>query len=387
MRFVSTRSTRLNLTRPWVVLSVVFAASASRADDIAWQTDLQAAHATAQAENKPLLLHFTSDNCVWCDRLEAGAFQSPDVQAAIAGGFVPLKVHAAQAPQLVKMFGVKGFPTDVVVWPTGQTLAHSVSPQDPTEYVAMLAGTRTKVAALTQSTVTPPAEPDPTAGQSPVTQYAANDVGVPSATPKSQSTQMSMPNTQPNQVPAMTAAARAVPGDYPGGATAQLAGARTDGMSLGMPGPVATMESESGDASIAFDKNNSVDATEKPRLALEGFCSVSVIDEQRWAEGDPKFGVIHLGKLYLFETQAKMATFLADPEPYTPILNGIDVIRFFEERRVVPGKRQFGVQDPIHGRMFFFADEAALNHFDVEYQRYVDAAIDVMNQAVASTNP
>jgi hypothetical protein len=73
-----------------------------------------------------------------------------------------------------------------------------------------------------------------------------------------------------------------------------------------------------------------------------------------------------------------MERFLENPEPYTPVLNGIDVVRFFEERKIVPGNREWGLKDPDHNRMFFFADEAALNHFYNQHTRYTDAALAVM---------
>ena len=82
-----------------------------------------------------------------------------------------------------------------------------------------------------------------------------------------------------------------------------------------------------------------------------------------------------------------MKTFLAEPMPYTPVLNEIDVVRFFEERVIVPGKREWAMQDPSNKRMFFFADKAAMQHFENEYARYVDAAITVMDKAVEESNP
>ena len=82
-----------------------------------------------------------------------------------------------------------------------------------------------------------------------------------------------------------------------------------------------------------------------------------------------------------------MKKFLADPIPFTPVLNEIDVVRFFEERKIVPGKREWGLKDPVYNRMFFFADEAAMNHFYSEYERYTDAAIEVMEKAVKDANP
>jgi protein disulfide-isomerase len=126
---------------------------------------------------------------------------------------------------------------------------------------------------------------------------------------------------------------------------------------------------------------------QEPKLAMDGFCAVSVVNEARWVEGRPEFGVVHLGKLYLFASDSAMKTFLADPMPYTPVLNEIDVVRFFEERVIVPGKREWAMQDPSNKRMFFFADQEAMQHFENEYARYVDAAIMVMDKAVKESNP
>ena len=50
--------------------------------EIVWESDLRTAHAKASADGKLLLMHFYSDNCIWCERLEAGVFQQPTVGQA-----------------------------------------------------------------------------------------------------------------------------------------------------------------------------------------------------------------------------------------------------------------------------------------------------------------
>ena len=62
--------------------------------EIAWQENLRTAHSQAEKEGKLLLLHFYSDNCVWCDRLEEGSFKAKPVGEAVAKSFVPIKIHA-----------------------------------------------------------------------------------------------------------------------------------------------------------------------------------------------------------------------------------------------------------------------------------------------------
>lgn len=339
------------------------------AAEIPWRNELTVAHAEAKTQNKPLLLHFTTDNCIYCDRLEAGAFQSPEVEAAVAQGFVPVKVHAKESPDLVKMFKVTKFPMDVVVTPAGETLAHTVSPQDPTKYIAMLAQASNKmpIAPIGSSP-----EMHPGSANSHVAQSADIHAGLPN-----------LPVREPAGGPVDVAS---TPGEQTRPATD--AGHPADVMTGGGTASLASARMQA-DAQTHSDRQASLDAESdaSPKLAMEGFCAVTVIDEDQWVEGNPKFGVVHLGKLYLFSSADKMDVFLADPMRYTPVLNEIDVVRFFEERKIVAGHRRFGMRDPIHQRMFFFADEASMNHFFDEYERYTDAAIEVMDRAVADANP
>ncbi|WP_345685567.1 DUF255 domain-containing protein [Novipirellula caenicola] len=358
-----------------MLFSAVIAVTASSfaTADIAWNENLRSAHAKAQTENKLLLLHFYSDNCVWCDRLEAGAFKAPIVDAAVSENYIPVKIHAGKNPQLVEMFKVKAFPTDVIVTTNGKTISHTVSPQAADRYVAML---QSAVPLGIQASASPSeqhvAAESPAAPPAPTTPHASTT-----------------PHAPAPQVTAAPASAN-MSGEFAGGAKGILAGSRTDAMTLGMPSQVneeSLPEAEVEPLAAAEPAAKTTGKPDQPGLAMEGFCAVTVIKEDRWVEGRPDFGVIHLGKLYLFASAEAMETFLADPVTYTPVLNEIDVVRFFEERRIVPGKREWGLKDPTHNRMFFFADEAAMNHFWNEHHRYTDAAIKVMDKAVKDANP
>ncbi|MEO1527173.1 MAG: DUF255 domain-containing protein, partial [Planctomycetota bacterium] len=136
-------------------------ASASQAE-IAWEQNLKAAHARAAAEGKLMLLHFYSDNCGWCDKLEAGAFKSPAVADALANGYVAVKIHGMHNPKLTSMFKVRKYPTDVIVTTDGKALTHQVSPQQPDRYVAMLSGARSR---HSQATTVASAPTQPTQAQ------------------------------------------------------------------------------------------------------------------------------------------------------------------------------------------------------------------------------
>jgi hypothetical protein len=319
------------------LVSLVLGGSQQAYSQINWQSQLKTAHAQAQAEGKLLLLHFYDENCVWCDRLEAGAFQSPEVASAIEKNFVPVKIHASRNPTIASTFKVSRFPTDVIVTPQGQALTHTVSPQDPARYVSMLTQSLQSTEGGADGTMVagaaPPAEAAPQPG------YAAT-----TSSPEPSPTNATSPS---------------------------------NGQVVATPVSSVTRTAPSQPKSSGADLE----------LAMDGFCAVTVVEKDRWVEGNPQFGVVHLGRLYLFSDKVAMDKFLADPEPYTPVLNGIDVVRFFEERKIVPGNREWGLKDPDHNRMFFFADEAALNHFYDQHARYTEAALQVMGKAVKDANP
>lgn len=368
-----------------VVMTFLMSATTVVGQGIAWQGDLKKAHGEAKKSGKLLLLHFYGDNCVWCDRLEAGAFQAPSVGQAIAQKYVPVKIHVGKDPSLAKMFQVKSLPTDVLVTTDGTVLSHGVSPQDPGRYVAMLntasgpvqpanAASPANVAQNNPAATTPQqqaAPPAATVQPSPAQVAAAQPSAVQPAV--SQNTAPSA-GAQTNQfaLPTQPSVGR---NTMPGGAVGQTVGARTDAMTLGAP------------AEMNVTPVPAKPTSETPPLALEGYCAVTINEGYEWVEGKPEFGVIHLGRLYLFSSEENLSKFVSDPEPYTPVMNGIDVVRFFEERKIVPGKRDYGVKDPVHGRMFFFSDQAARDHFENQFERYTDAAIAVMDKAVREANP
>ena len=62
-----------------ISMAITMIAASTASAEIAWQSNLRAAHAQAQSEGKLLLLHFYSDNCTWCERLEQGSFKAPQV--------------------------------------------------------------------------------------------------------------------------------------------------------------------------------------------------------------------------------------------------------------------------------------------------------------------
>lgn len=400
----------------YFVFTTLFALGAQTSSaQVAWEGKLREAHSKAKQQGKLMLLHFYTDNCIYCDRLEQGAFRSASVCDSINQQFIPVKVHGGKNPQLAAMFKVTKYPTDVIVTTDGKALTHSVSPQQPDRYISMLtsaqvtyAKTRTQLASQPTQPVAAPVAPTQVASKELSTSNTAPDartaavISAPPQTAVKTAANLQTGKPQPNnfvlpgktQPTVQNASVESKPA-----VKASLASARSGGMMLppGDPSAPAAAPMNAVTANTVAPNTvtpaatapavSSVKTSEKPELAIQGYCAVSVVNRGQWVEGKPELGVIHLGRLYLFADKQAMDLFLDDPVPFTPMLNEIDVVRFFEDKKIVKGKREWGVIDPIHNRMFFFADERAMLHFEESFDRYLEASIEVMDHAIKESNP
>ena len=99
-----------------------------------WMTDFEAAQAKAKAENKPLLLDFTgSDWCGWCIKLDEEVFSQTAFSQYAAAELVLVEIDfprrtdqpaklKAQNEALAQKYGIRGFPTILVLSPEGELI-------------------------------------------------------------------------------------------------------------------------------------------------------------------------------------------------------------------------------------------------------------------------
>ena len=134
-------------------------ALAMAAGEPAWLTDLEAGRQAARAAGKPLLVYFTgSDWCPACRLLHAEVLTGPDFES-FAGGrilvkldYPPLSERAVAKvkanPALGKLMAIKGefkvtgFPTTVLLAPSGTELARREGYGKGQGAAAYLAGLR-----------------------------------------------------------------------------------------------------------------------------------------------------------------------------------------------------------------------------------------------------
>lgn len=129
---------------------------------------------------------------------------------------------------------------------------------------------------------------------------------------------------------------------------------------------------------VGEDQGAAPNASVNDEFALNGFCPVTLVLEQRWQLGVRKWGAVHRGEIYLFANQAAQQRFLSTPDAYAPALSGYDVVHFSETGVLLKGKREHGIT--FHNEIFLFVDEQALQAFwnSPEKMNYVHHAKQVM---------
>jgi YHS domain-containing protein len=132
-----------------------------------------------------------------------------------------------------------------------------------------------------------------------------------------------------------------------------------------------------------------VPATSAPPLGLDGVCPVQLMRVRNfgiqnrkdprftYAKGDPRYGVVHRGRTYLFSGPAEQQEFLRDPDRYSPVMSGIDPVLFAEEGRQVPGTRDWGVY--FGDRIYLFATAETRARFEANKRKYAEVVYQAEN--------
>jgi protein disulfide-isomerase len=86
-----------------------------------------------------------------------------------------------------------------------------------------------------------------------------------------------------------------------------------------------------------------------------------------YAKGDPRYGVVHRGRTYLFSGPLEQQEFLRDPDRYSPVMGGNDPVLFFDAGQQVAGVREHGRF--IGDRVYLFANQQTLAKFMAEHDQ------------------
>jgi len=419
---------RTTLTAGFLFACSALAATAVAANDqLPWAEDFAAACQQANAQGKLVLLHFYSDDCPPCVRVEKNVFSQPEVGAAVGRACVPVKVHARQTPGLVTRYQVKQWPTDVFVTPAGLELTRSVSPQSPTEYIAMVSavsitagvslaktGASNGIAQVSNqanaqynyltTTATNSAQQfQQSAAQAQqsaqqTAQQAQQMVAAGTQTAQQQ-TQAVAANTQaaadaakevinrysqPFQTTAATAwqppfAAGSTPPAAPGVASPGLAAAVQQ--QYNPPSFASALQPQQPPAAAASPAASPPAAAVPGTypVAMEGYCPVTLAVERKWKKGQPQFGAVHRRRTFLFTSAAEQQKFLAEPDRYSPVMVGYDPVKFMQTGELVDGRATFSLT--YRKQVYLFTDDASLKSFWQNPSQFTEGLRQAMSRA------
>ncbi len=138
------------MKRHIITLIALLALVQVNAAELDWQSDLPKAQAQAKTEKKLVMLDFTgSDWCGWCIKLNKEVFSKPEFIEYAKKNLVAVevdfpnkkKLSAAQKQAndaLAKKYGIKGYPTIIVLDSEGKKVGELGYKPNPTLFIAEL---------------------------------------------------------------------------------------------------------------------------------------------------------------------------------------------------------------------------------------------------------
>jgi thiol:disulfide interchange protein len=109
--------------------------------EVRWEKEWTAAFDRARSENKPVLVSFSAEWCVWCKHLETVTFADSKVATLLASRVVPLNIDIdAAAPDLLRERRIEAPPTIVLIDVEGRELGRIPGYMPPTGFLKTVEG-------------------------------------------------------------------------------------------------------------------------------------------------------------------------------------------------------------------------------------------------------
>ncbi len=83
---------------------------------------IEQAWQAAVSADKPLLVMFTTDHCVYCRKMLSETYSHPAIQKMLASRAETVMANAKDYRALTKRMGIRGYPSTLVISPQGQVL-------------------------------------------------------------------------------------------------------------------------------------------------------------------------------------------------------------------------------------------------------------------------
>jgi thioredoxin-related protein/YHS domain-containing protein len=235
---------------------------------INWREDLGSAQAEAKSRDLLLWIQFTGPWCINCRRMDRATFLHAGVVLRSRDHFVPVKLRSDEHEALAMSLGLTSLPSTVIVRPNGEVVEKYEGYIEPETFEATLAEVLRREGRSPEQLAAKAKKKDDAialAGYCPVTLLREQKL---------------------------------VPG-------------RTD----------LTHEHDGRIFRFASEEERKTFRTKPDSFAPanDGRCPVSQVDRGDFHPGDPHWGVVYDGHLFLFKNSAERDQFVKDPERYANI--------------------------------------------------------------------
>jgi len=119
---ISTRCIPTWARNTLALLLLTGASSVAAAQTLNCRYDYSAARKESLEKNQPLLLEFSTENCLWCKKLDNTTFRDPALIAWLNERIVILRLDAEREPRIAQALKITNYPTLILAAPNGNIL-------------------------------------------------------------------------------------------------------------------------------------------------------------------------------------------------------------------------------------------------------------------------
>ena len=116
---------------------------------------------------------------------------------------------------------------------------------------------------------------------------------------------------------------------------------------------------------------SSVAQESEPKVGLDGYCPVCVVEMKQWMKGSPDHQVVYDGRTYCFPGPKQKKMFLSNPLKYAPALGGDCIVCYAKMGKRMPGSVRHATLR--RGRVYLFPGAEQKAEFKNSPQKYDNA--------------
>jgi thioredoxin-related protein/YHS domain-containing protein len=342
----------------FVTLAVVMSLTQFVAgNEIPWSTDIESSLQRAASTGQPVLLEFTADWCVYCKRMEKTTFVDRRVVKFVNENYVAVRVDADEHKQLVADLDIKGLPAILVVSPTLQIIERIPGFQTPE---ALLTKLDKNSGANQRQVAQNPAAKEATEEQ-PMAEEATEEQ--PMAEEATEEQAMEEEATEQETEPEFVT--------VPERETFEPAANDTPEDEMTAEVDESTPAAEDDDFFATVSQKKISEPKTSPRRIVpgevmdapefEGHCLVTAVESREIIDGSPRHQTKYRGHVLHFSSEEAKQTFLAKPNDYWPLFDGICSVAMLNDEERVMGKLEYAAF--FRKRLWLFSTEESLKQF------------------------